>query len=423
MLHQNIKLFITCLLHDIGKIHPAYYQAKYYGYRDRHATIPFEIYPQLEKILNFNLPHPLTGVKAWEVIKYHHISGRNKSIEIFREADREDFHRHLAFAPAQSRMHPQQLNIIDWLGRGHPVPVEDGEYILRQLLSDLDRTLSSGDTKALIDFVRDGLKPILTRFPSDNRQPLSHITLWDHSIAIYIYLLGRNIQIEYNPIPLYPVWNHAYIIQNLDLWEKLIGGLAHITISWLREHEIGLIKHTQNTRIAWERSRLYQIRRQISTLEENLPVLPLNHQELTDILSETMCSPRPPSPRDVALHITLKYLSTRLKWGLTHQGTLIHMFGSRKLTLAGWLHLHRAHAEIPAHLPPGKYPVKLRTPKQYPSWWNTYTTDIHRGIPYTTNTYLTQEKPQIVYGVISNPLRRVLPKMPEPLLLPNQKPV
>ena len=72
---ENLKLLLVCLLHDIGKIHLSYYHAKYYGHRDKHAIIPFEIYPKLSKALDFDLPKPLDGLKAWEIIRHHHSSG------------------------------------------------------------------------------------------------------------------------------------------------------------------------------------------------------------------------------------------------------------------------------------------------------------------------------------------------------------
>ncbi len=422
---QNLKLLLVCLLHDIGKIHPSYYHAKYYGYRDRHAITPFEIYPELSETLNFDLPKPLDGLRAWEIIRHHHSTGYNPKMEIFRKADREDFHRHLVFAPAQSRMPPERLQIVDWLGRMHRVPLKDGKYILRHLLMDLTNTLSSGEPFKLLDFIRSVLKPVLTQFPADNRQPLSHITLWDHGIATYIYLLGvKPPRLPSSAIPIYPVWKHTYIMEALPKWEKLIGGMAGIVMQRLKAHDAGLTRHIQNTRIAWEKSRLQYIRRQMETLKSSLPNSSLPLEELTSILSEMMCTPKPPSPRNVAIPILLKYIHARWKLGLTHTGALIFIFGTRKITLASRIQMLREIDEIPPHIPPGKYIVRIKTPSWYPPWWTTYTTPYgnKEDILLMDGIYLTGKRPKIVFGSISNPLKTAPPRMGESDHRPTQAP-
>ncbi len=420
VLNTEIKLdlFISALIHDLGKVSVEYYMSKYPSYKvpDTHGHILIDKFPHMKKHLEKKTlwaPH----LSYLDIMVHHHDSYiKDIALRRFKEADRADRSIYLKLPPTHTRMDILRSGVstIDYLGNKTICTASDIETFERQIAEAIPE-LIHGDNKEKIKLIRDIFRPIMSQCPNDNR-PGAAVSLWDHSVSVYIYLMDTTIRNPlmdlshpdailmhpYGPIDLLleliPVYNKI-LTHSLSLMEKNLDAI----IAGIKQH----LNHLNHT---GELHRLLFIERNktiLKLVENNGGISPI---PLPTIWREIFGIAKPPSMEKLALRIVKEYLTLRFLYGYSHIGALMHMFYRRKVGISELMGMQGKSGGPFIHLlstPHDKLQI-CQQPPVIPEDW-IYMGKSH-GIPIKENLFATQTPSHVLINTSKVFLKWIRPE-------------
>lgn len=413
----NLDIFISALIHDLGKVSSEYYLSKNSNSKkkDVHAHILIDKYPGIISILNKPTKWAPSVTYLDLMTKHHEPYTSNPVIQLFKVADRKDRELTFSMIPIQTRITDlEQLITTDYLGNKSYAMVNDISY-LQKLIVDHLKYLLGEQQSSIIKVISEIYRPILTNFPTDNR-PGGANSIWDHATSIYIYL--KNLDPSHPLITLsHPESNlfHPYgplstFFEILPYLNKLISASAnHI----LREHvEIvkGIGKHLSNLK-----EKHYEVHR-LTFLRKNFELLkniaqPIPSETINDIFINIFGISRPPSIKKYASKLITNYLYLRYKLEYTHNGALFHIFYRRKMTISDLIHVLRNQSKGPYDIWTSQPRDKVKTwscPINYPPQW-TFSSRNH-GMKIRSHLYIKDTPQHVLVNVSKIFNKRINPK-------------
>ena len=374
----NLDIFISALIHDLGKVSSEYYLSKNSNskQKDIHAHILIDRYPKIISILDKPTKWAPSITYLDIMTKHHEPYTSNPVINLFKVADRKDRELTFSMIPIQTRItNLEQLITMDYLGNKSYTMVNDIPYLQKLIVDHLKYLLSEEHT-SIIKVINEIYRPILTNFPTDNR-PGAANPIWDHATSIYIYLKNLNpshplLTLSHPESKLFhPYGSLSIFFEILPYLNKLISASANHILREQIELAKSIGKHLSNLKEKnYEVHRLTFIRKNVKLLK-NI-ARPIPSKTLNDILINIFGISRPPSIRKYAQKLITNYLYLRYKLGYTHNGALFHLFYRRKMTISDLIHVLRNQSRGPYDIWTSQPQDKVKTwdcPTTYPPQW------------------------------------------------------
>ncbi len=413
----NLDLFISALIHDLGKVSIEYYLSKEpcSNILDSHAHILVDKYPHIKDILNIpTLWAP--EITYLDIMTRHHDSYVTGALRKFKEADRKNHAHSLSFPPpTDTRRHVRKYLIqIDYFGNIKKCNTSSIPQMQKELIKHLS-TLISGNINDKVRVIQTIYKPILSLCPTDNRPGYS-ISIWNHSVSVYMHL--KSSIPKQHPLKAYshPETQLFHPYGDMKLWMKMmpyystiLEASADSLIKRLSNIRSGIKKHISNLSHTSENHRLFFIDRNIKMLIDIAN--PHKAQEIEHIFRHKMGLAKPPSIQDIAIKLIKAYLSLRYKYGYTHEGALFYIFFIRKISLADILQIQQARKKGPLSIllgTPTSNTCIYKSIVHNPLPW-IYSSRDH-GIPIKEHLYITDREHHILVNSSEIFLKGIGPK-------------
>ncbi|UZN22751.1 hypothetical protein GM182_02255 [bacterium 3DAC] len=413
----NLDLLISAIIHDLGKVSLEYFLSKENNsyIPDMHAHILLDKYPYIRSILEKStLWAP--DITYLDIMTKHHDSYVTGTLKIFKEADRQDHIKNFSFPPPVQTRTPVKDHMIqmNFFGKTIKCSISEIPHMQKLLAKNL-KILINGYMKDKVEVINKIYKPILSYCPTDNR-PAYSVSIWDHSISLYMYLLNiRNIK---HPLQEYshPECSLFHPYGNINLWkqvypyyEALFQASAYSLVKNLEDIQKRTEKHISHLPHNGELHRLLFMKRNINYLKAMAKKHDPKYIEY--IFRRILGLSKPPSISNIAYRTIRSYLNLVYNHNYTHTGALFHMFFVRKVSLTDILQIQRIGTNGPLQpllgTPNSKtciYKGKFHNP--FP--WIYTTKD--KGTAIKKNLYITSRNHNILVNQSEIFLKRIGPK-------------